>query len=380
MTIASPEPISAASTDTIVLSANGLRNSGSEAVLDVVLQHPPAACRLEITGRPVCAPGRELGIEAFVNGWWIGYWRLDGNDTVTLLADIEAEFLRPVPAGSFLKLAWRFTDAPPLPPLAEPGQFEFASIIIRTATPEADFDADAADQDIDQDIDQDLTDPGIRLMCLDETLPPEIDGTWYTFRLHRPAREVMLWSRSAIPSELGGTDDLRRLGIAVSCIEVDGRVVPLNHWSLRDGWQPIEAGWRWTNGAARLLLPDGAKTVRFQVATALARYQPDAAAVFSFDDIIGVCLLPGRVVIRLHNDLPADKITPLVRTGAGPAETLPTTQRWASADPLRPDTSLVMAVDLPALPSAPDPSVLSHRSLARRLPALPAEASRPDKP
>lgn len=121
MTTASPDPLCTTGTDTIVLSANGLRNAGSEAVLDVVLQHPPASCRLEITGRPVCAAGRELGIEAFVNGWWIGYWRVEGGDTVTLFADIEAEFLRPAPSGSFLRLAWRFTDWPLRPPWRSPG-------------------------------------------------------------------------------------------------------------------------------------------------------------------------------------------------------------------------------------------------------------------
>ena len=191
-------------------------------------------------------------------------------------------------------------------------------------------------------------------MCADATLPAEFDGAWVTFRLHRPLREVVLWSRSAVPSELGGADDHRRLGIAVSCIEAGGQIVPLNHWSLREGWQPIEAGWRWTNGAARLLLPEGTTILRVQMAAALERYQPDSAATFAFNNVIAVHLLPGRVVIRLDNDLPAGKIAPLVRTSAGHAETLQATQRWTSVDPLRQDTALVMAVDLQALLSSPD--------------------------
>ena len=350
MAIVAPDPITASRSDPIVISTTALRQSGAETLLDVALPHPPAACRLEISGRPVCAAGRDLGIDAFVNGWWIGYWRFEGQETVTLLAEIEAEFVRPTPSGSLLNIAFRVTDCPTHPPLTEPGRFEFAAIVFSTDTPTSDIDADRAGPDIGQD----LADPGVCLMCLDETLPPEIDGAWYTFRLQRPAREVMLWSRSAIPAELGAADDLRRLGIAVSCIDVGGKMVPLDHWSLGAGWQPMEAGWRWTNGAARLLLPDGATVVRVQVAATLAQYQPDAASMFSFEDVIGVFVLPGRIVIRMDGHLPADKVKPLLRSSSGHSQALHPTRRWTKAEALRPETSLVMAVDLSSLPLSPD--------------------------
>lgn len=129
-------------------------------------------------------------------------------------------------------------------------------------------------------------DPDIHLLCQDEMLRPELDGTFYIFRLPQqlsaqqlsPVRPdtVVLCSRFAVPAELGTSQDPRRLGVAVSHIEIGRRIVPLDHWSLREGWHPAEPGWRWTNGAARLLLPARAGMLRIRVAATLAKYRHDS--------------------------------------------------------------------------------------------------------
>ena len=121
-------------------------------------------------------------------------------------------------------------------------------------------------------------DPDIHLLCQDEMLRPDVDGTCYVFRLPPKLNAVVLCSRFAVPAELGKSQDPRRLGIAVSHIEIGPRVVPVDHWSLREGWHPAEPGWRWTNGAARLLLPARAVTLRIRVAATLAKYRHDTDA------------------------------------------------------------------------------------------------------
>jgi hypothetical protein len=65
------------------------------------------------------------------------------------------------------------------------------------------------------------------------------------------------------------TDDSRLLGVAVSAIEVTSdegaRLLNLAGALLSEGWHRDEASagypWRWTDGNARLLLPDGTRTL-----------------------------------------------------------------------------------------------------------------------
>ena len=78
-----------------------------------------------------------------------------------------------------------------------------------------------------------------------------------------------------------------------------------------------------------------------------------ASADNPFDDVVGVLVLPGCVVIRLASGVPADKVKPVVR-GSGRCEKLRSTHRWMSVDPLRQETALVMEVDLQDLLSRPD--------------------------
>ncbi len=72
-----------------------------------------------------------------------------------------------------------------------------------------------------------------------------------------------------------------------------------------------------------------------------------------FDDVIGVLVLPGCMVIRLASGVPADKVKPVV-LGGGRCEKLRSTHRWMSVDPLRQETALVMEVDLQDLLLRPD--------------------------
>jgi hypothetical protein len=59
--------------------------------------------------------------------------------------------------------------------------------------------------------------------------------------------------------------DMRRLGVAVSGITIDGAGLPLSDPRLASGWHACEAGWRWTDGSA-LLLTRGAKRLELKLA------------------------------------------------------------------------------------------------------------------
>ncbi len=62
--------------------------------------------------------------------------------------------------------------------------------------------------------------------------------------------------------------DRRRLGAAVTALTLDGAAVPLDDGRLVTGWHACEAGWRWTDGAA-LVLVAGAQLLEVSL-TALA--------------------------------------------------------------------------------------------------------------
>lgn len=56
-----------------------------------------------------------------------------------------------------------------------------------------------------------------------------------------------------------GTQDLRRFGVAIRKIELDGTALTLDDPGFGDGFYPVErrdtAAWRWTDGEATLALP-----------------------------------------------------------------------------------------------------------------------------
>ncbi len=90
----------------------------------------------------------------------------------------------------------------------------------------------------------------------------------YSYRLPANARSVWLASRSSIPAETSDdATDLRRLGVAVSRIDVDG--APLRLTPGR-GWHEHEPAWIWTDGAGSLAV-EGARNVEVTLAL-IGRY------------------------------------------------------------------------------------------------------------
>lgn len=120
-------------------------------------------------------------------------------------------------------------------------------------------------------------DPDIRLVLSDRVLRPAIVGRVAHFALPDHTLEARLVSRSAVPSEIFDSGDTRRLGVPINAILADGIGVPLDHWSLRGGWQGAETGWRWTDGAARLLIPAGTRVLEFVIAFVLPLYPLDSS-------------------------------------------------------------------------------------------------------
>lgn len=98
----------------------------------------------------------------------------------------------------------------------------------------------------------------LRLFANDQEIPcaPESTGTQFHFALPASTGAVRLHSRSA-PSP--APHDTRRLGICVTGLKLDGRILPLTGIEPGPGFHPPEGDttlqWRWTNGNAWLVLP-----------------------------------------------------------------------------------------------------------------------------
>ena len=72
--------------------------------------------------------------------------------------------------------------------------------------------------------------------------------------------ELRIVSGAAVPAEVDpASEDRRRLGAKIGAIFLGGEFIPLHSPVLADGFHPIERRgaerWRWTDGAARLILP-----------------------------------------------------------------------------------------------------------------------------
>ena len=118
-----------------------------------------------------------------------------------------------------------------------------------------------------------IADPATRLLLdYGDVVWPRVDRHACYFTLPPGLTSATLATRSGIPSRYLGVGDDRRLGIAVSGVRVDRREIPLNHWALRGGWHAPEATWRWTDGAARLLLPHRARELVVAIANPLSAY------------------------------------------------------------------------------------------------------------
>eukprot|EP01037_Dinobryon_pediforme_P016180 gene16180-16356_t len=111
-----------------------------------------------------------------------------------------------------------------------------------------------------------IGDPGLFLLVGDRLVAPDCAGVWCRFEVPdgvlRPPYPVRLVSRHGVPAVLVGNEEKRRLGVAVSRILAGGREIDLRHWALGAGWHDPEPGWRWTSGAAELLLPPSARKGR----------------------------------------------------------------------------------------------------------------------
>ena len=75
-------------------------------------------------------------------------------------------------------------------------------------------------------------------------------------------------SQSGRPGETAAAGtDMRRLGIALARLALDGRRMRLDDARLGTGWHPVESAWRWTDGAAEIDIR-GARRFAFDLAMA----------------------------------------------------------------------------------------------------------------
>jgi hypothetical protein len=116
------------------------------------------------------------------------------------------------------------------------------------------------------------TDPALSFELAGAIIYPGITGRMARFRLPGSAGQGVLRTRWATPQAFLGGSDQRKLGVAVARIAFGHRVTRLDHWSLRGGWHETEPGWRWTDGAAQILVPAGAHQMEVEIANTLRLY------------------------------------------------------------------------------------------------------------
>ncbi len=96
-------------------------------------------------------------------------------------------------------------------------------------------------------------DPDLCVMAGGRMLRPNPVADGVQYRVPKGARSVRILSRCFVPQQIRPADpDCRRLGIGVTSIRLDGRVVELAGDRLGKGWHAAEQGLRWTNGEAWL--------------------------------------------------------------------------------------------------------------------------------
>jgi hypothetical protein len=98
-------------------------------------------------------------------------------------------------------------------------------------------------------------------------LPIDRDADGWRARIPRHVTSLRLRSRSFIQAERGrDSGDLRRLGLAVSALVLDGHILPPD--CLGAGWQApdtTDTPWRWTDGDAHVALPPRAGAARLDI-------------------------------------------------------------------------------------------------------------------
>ncbi len=111
-----------------------------------------------------------------------------------------------------------------------------------------------------------LADPDLRLLAGGGSAAPSIEGDRYCFDVPVGARQIRLVSRGAVPGEMQADNpDHRRLGVAVAAITLDGAPFALDGSHVGQGWHAPEAGLRWTDGDATLVLPPAKRVRRLAV-------------------------------------------------------------------------------------------------------------------
>ena len=101
-------------------------------------------------------------------------------------------------------------------------------------------------------------DPGLLLRAGGQEHRGVFDGQAWHFALDTACDDVRLVSAGFVPWAItqglptGTSDDRRCLGVPVTRLMVDGRIVPLHHPGLSSGWHSPERDLRWTAGDAML--------------------------------------------------------------------------------------------------------------------------------
>jgi hypothetical protein len=121
------------------------------------------------------------------------------------------------------------------------------------------------------------TDPALCVLVDGGVVQPQRYGAWLCVALPDGALRLRLRSRVAAPVELhAGSDDTRRLGVAVQALMFDGLPVALDDARLAAGWHASERELRWTDGDAWLEV-GGIGVVELCLAPPLLRYHARAA-------------------------------------------------------------------------------------------------------
>jgi hypothetical protein len=121
---------------------------------------------------------------------------------------------------------------------------------------------------------QRTTDPALQLLADDAPVPlVQLSSRLWRGRVPPGSRGLRLLSHSFVPDELDrSAGDRRRLGLAVAELRLGGRRLPAR--AFTSGWHAAVPGWRWTDGAAQLLLQPTpqARTVQIRLADMTPQY------------------------------------------------------------------------------------------------------------
>jgi hypothetical protein len=117
-------------------------------------------------------------------------------------------------------------------------------------------------------------DAGVTVLADGRPLLARRNRDVWRVRLPASTAAVRLTSRTWIPAQITpGSDDTRRLGVAVGRLWLDRRDVSLESPGLAGGWHMPETGWRWTDGDAALAV-EGVRELAFQIAMTGTYWEP----------------------------------------------------------------------------------------------------------